>query len=78
MLAPSEGVSKEKAVHEHAEHNRRVARRIASAGPVAEARYAIGANVLTVQRAVGRSRIGRAYEFTLDVLSTDSDVELKS
>ncbi|MEW9016850.1 type VI secretion system tip protein TssI/VgrG [Burkholderia sp.] len=37
----------------------------------------LGANVLTVQRAVGRSRIGRAYEFTLDVLSTDSDVELK-
>ncbi|MBJ9691313.1 type VI secretion system tip protein VgrG [Burkholderia vietnamiensis] len=37
----------------------------------------LGANVLTVQRAVGRARIGRAYEFTLDVLSTDSDVELK-
>ncbi|WP_175947803.1 type VI secretion system Vgr family protein [Burkholderia pyrrocinia] len=37
----------------------------------------LGANVLTVQRAVGRSRIGRAYEFTLDVLSTDSDLELK-
>ncbi|PRF93564.1 phage late control D family protein, partial [Burkholderia multivorans] len=37
----------------------------------------LGANVLTVQRAVGRSRIGRAYEFALDVLSTDSDLELK-
>ncbi|WP_280528293.1 contractile injection system protein, VgrG/Pvc8 family, partial [Burkholderia diffusa] len=37
----------------------------------------LGANVLTVQRAVGHSRVGRAYEFTLDVLSTDSDLELK-
>ncbi|AIO42404.1 phage late control D family protein [Burkholderia cenocepacia] len=37
----------------------------------------LGANVLTVQRAVGRSRIGRAYEFTLDMLSTDVQLELK-
>ncbi|AOI81317.1 type VI secretion system Vgr family protein [Burkholderia cepacia] len=37
----------------------------------------LGGNVLTVQRAVGRSRIGRAYEFTLDVLSTEGDLELK-
>ncbi|KVN72144.1 type VI secretion system Vgr family protein [Burkholderia ubonensis] len=37
----------------------------------------LGANTLTVQRAVGRSRIGRAYEFTLDVLAADGDVELK-
>ncbi|KWF20496.1 type VI secretion system Vgr family protein [Burkholderia pseudomultivorans] len=38
----------------------------------------LGNNVLTVQRAVGRSRIGRTYEFTLDVLSTDSDLDLKA
>ncbi|WP_176051067.1 type VI secretion system Vgr family protein [Burkholderia sp. BCC1644] len=37
----------------------------------------LGGDVLTVQRAVGHSRIGRAYEFTLDVLSTEGDLELK-
>jgi uncharacterized protein involved in type VI secretion and phage assembly len=37
----------------------------------------LGANALTVQRAVGRARIGRAYAFTLDVLSPEDDLELK-
>ncbi|WP_063547471.1 type VI secretion system Vgr family protein [Burkholderia territorii] len=37
----------------------------------------LGANVLTVQRAVGRSRIGRDYLFTLDVISSDDGLELK-
>ena len=37
----------------------------------------LGANTLTVQRAVGRARIGRSYEFTLDVLAADGDLELK-
>ncbi|KWI33194.1 type VI secretion system Vgr family protein [Burkholderia stagnalis] len=34
-------------------------------------------NALVVQRAVGRSRVGRHYTFTLDVLSLNSDIELK-
>ncbi|RQR56330.1 type VI secretion system tip protein VgrG [Burkholderia sp. Bp9125] len=37
----------------------------------------LGANALVVQRAVGRSKIGRHYTFTLDVLSSNSDIELK-
>ncbi|MBR8304416.1 type VI secretion system tip protein VgrG [Burkholderia dolosa] len=37
----------------------------------------LGADVLTVQRAAGRSRIGRAYEFTLDLLAADGGLELK-
>lgn len=38
----------------------------------------LGPNVLLPQRAMGRSRIGRHFEFTLDVLSTRSDLKLKS
>ncbi|WP_175692806.1 type VI secretion system Vgr family protein [Burkholderia ambifaria] len=37
----------------------------------------LGANALTVQRAVGRSRIGRDYSFTLDVISSNDGLELK-
>ncbi|WP_175913633.1 type VI secretion system Vgr family protein [Burkholderia metallica] len=37
----------------------------------------LGANALTVLRAVGRSTIGRDYVFTLDVVSPDNAVELK-
>ncbi|WP_126283716.1 type VI secretion system Vgr family protein [Burkholderia stagnalis] len=37
----------------------------------------LGANALVVQRAVGRSKIGRYYTFTLDVLSSNTDIELK-
>ncbi|WP_155627901.1 type VI secretion system Vgr family protein, partial [Burkholderia vietnamiensis] len=37
----------------------------------------LGTNVLSVQRAVGRSRIGRDYSFTLDVIASDSGLELK-
>ncbi|RQQ34271.1 type VI secretion system tip protein VgrG, partial [Burkholderia stagnalis] len=37
----------------------------------------LGENALAVQRAVGRSRIGRDYSFTLDVMSTDGGLELK-
>jgi type VI secretion system secreted protein VgrG len=37
----------------------------------------LGANVLLPQRLVGRSRVGRHFDFTLDVLSTRSDVDLK-
>lgn len=38
----------------------------------------LGANALTVLRAVGRSTIGRDYAFTLDVVSPDNAIELKS
>ncbi|SOT40674.1 hypothetical protein F01_310176 [Burkholderia cenocepacia] len=38
----------------------------------------LGPDVLLPQRAAGLSRIGRHYDFTLDVLSTRSDVKLKS
>ncbi|CAB3732352.1 hypothetical protein LMG22037_05698 [Paraburkholderia phenoliruptrix] len=38
----------------------------------------LGANALVPQRAVGRSRIGRHFEFTLDVVSTSSSIELKT
>ncbi|OXI91313.1 Rhs element Vgr protein [Burkholderia sp. AU33423] len=37
----------------------------------------LGANALTVLRAVGRSTIGRDYAFTLDVVSPDNAIELK-
>ncbi|KVP76534.1 type VI secretion protein [Burkholderia ubonensis] len=37
----------------------------------------LGTDALVVQRAVGRSRIGRDYSFTLDVMSTDGGLELK-
>ena len=38
----------------------------------------LGANVLLPQRVVGRSRIGRGFEFTVDVVSTNSRIELKT
>ncbi|AXF13005.1 MULTISPECIES: type VI secretion system Vgr family protein [Paraburkholderia] len=38
----------------------------------------LGANALVPQRAVGHSRIGRHFEFTIDVVSTSGSVELKS
>ncbi|WP_334065987.1 type VI secretion system Vgr family protein [Burkholderia cepacia] len=37
----------------------------------------LGPNVLLPQRVVGWSRVGRHYDFTLDVLSTRSDLKLK-
>jgi type VI secretion system secreted protein VgrG len=37
----------------------------------------IGANALLVQRVVGNSRVGRDYAFTVDVASTDENIELK-
>ncbi|MDN7179284.1 type VI secretion system tip protein VgrG [Caballeronia sp. SEWSISQ10-4 2] len=37
----------------------------------------LGEDVLLPQRAWGRSRIGREFEFTLDVVSTTGDIELK-
>ncbi|WP_186032153.1 type VI secretion system Vgr family protein [Burkholderia gladioli] len=37
----------------------------------------LGDNVLLPQRMVGRSRLGRHFEFTLDVLSTNGDIKLK-
>ncbi|WP_179405471.1 type VI secretion system Vgr family protein [Burkholderia guangdongensis] len=38
----------------------------------------LGTNVLLPQRAVGQSRIGRHFDFTLDVLSMRSDLKLKA
>jgi type VI secretion system secreted protein VgrG len=38
----------------------------------------LGNNVLLPQRVIGRSRIGRHYEFTLDVISTSDAIELKT
>ncbi|CAE6711981.1 hypothetical protein R69619_01138 [Paraburkholderia nemoris] len=38
----------------------------------------LGNNVLVPQRVVGHSRIGRHYEFTVDVVSTSDTVELKT
>jgi type VI secretion system secreted protein VgrG len=38
----------------------------------------LGTDVLVPQRVVGRSRIGRDYEFTADVVSTSGAVELKT
>ncbi|MGE8160348.1 type VI secretion system Vgr family protein [Paraburkholderia sp. NPDC080076] len=37
----------------------------------------LGDNVLLPQRVVARSRLGRQYEFTVDVVSTSTDIELK-
>lgn len=37
----------------------------------------LGDSVLLPQRTVGWSRIGRHFDFTLDVLSTRSDLKLK-
>jgi type VI secretion system secreted protein VgrG len=37
-----------------------------------------GSDVLVPQRVIGHSRIGRHYEFTVDVVSTSSTVELKT
>ncbi|MGF6763213.1 type VI secretion system secreted protein VgrG [Paraburkholderia sp. GAS33] len=37
----------------------------------------LGNNVLVPQRVVGHSRIGRLYEFTVDVVSTSDTIELK-
>src|SRR5258707_15021609 len=37
----------------------------------------LGANVLFPQRLVGHSRLGRDYEFTLDAVSTNDNIELK-
>ncbi|MFM0303031.1 type VI secretion system Vgr family protein, partial [Paraburkholderia sediminicola] len=39
---------------------------------------ALGNNVLVPQRVVGHSRIGRHFEFTVDVASTSDTVELKT
>ncbi|AXE94788.1 type VI secretion system Vgr family protein [Paraburkholderia terricola] len=38
----------------------------------------LGANVLLPQRLVGRSRLGRDYEFTLDAVSANDNIELKT
>lgn len=38
----------------------------------------LGPNVLVPQRVVGRSRLGRHFEFTVDVLSVSGNIELKS
>jgi type VI secretion system secreted protein VgrG len=38
----------------------------------------LGPNALVPQRVVGRSRLGRHFEFTLDVVSTVGSVELKT
>uniref|UniRef100_UPI00286F70CE contractile injection system protein, VgrG/Pvc8 family n=1 Tax=Paraburkholderia sp. TaxID=1926495 RepID=UPI00286F70CE len=37
----------------------------------------LGDNVLLPQRAVGHARIGRDYGFTVDVVSTNENVELE-
>ncbi len=39
---------------------------------------ALGNNVLVPQRVVGHSRIGRHFEFTVDVVSTSATIELKT
>ncbi|WMY08151.1 type VI secretion system Vgr family protein [Paraburkholderia phenoliruptrix] len=38
----------------------------------------LGTNVLLPQRLVGHSRLGRDYEFTLDAISTNGNIELKT
>ncbi|MFB9122273.1 type VI secretion system tip protein VgrG [Paraburkholderia dipogonis] len=38
----------------------------------------LGANVLLPQRLVGQSRLGRDYEFILDAVSTNDNIELKT
>lgn len=79
MPAPSEGASKEeKAVVVNMQNTIAALRGgLLQQDRLLKLDTPLGANVLTVQRVVGRSRIGRSYEFTLDVLSTDSDLELK-
>ncbi|WP_176053088.1 type VI secretion system Vgr family protein [Paraburkholderia caribensis] len=37
----------------------------------------LGSNVLLPQRVIGHSRIGRHFEFTVDMISTSSSIELK-
>ncbi len=37
----------------------------------------LGSDVLTPLRAMGNSRVGRHFEFTVDVVSTSTDIELK-
>lgn len=39
---------------------------------------ALGSNTLLPQRLVGRSRLGRDYEFTLDAVSNTDNIELKT
>jgi len=38
----------------------------------------LGNNVLVPQRVIGYSRIGRHYEFTIDVVSNSDTIELKA
>ena len=38
----------------------------------------LGDGVLQPERAIGHSRLGRHFEFTVDLLSTDPDIQLKS
>ncbi|WP_322048149.1 type VI secretion system Vgr family protein [Paraburkholderia sp. J67] len=38
----------------------------------------LGSNILLPQRAVGRSRIGRDFAWTIDVISTSNDIQLKT
>jgi type VI secretion system secreted protein VgrG len=38
----------------------------------------LGSNTLVPQRVVGRSRLGRHFEFTVDVVSTNGSIELKT
>jgi type VI secretion system secreted protein VgrG len=38
----------------------------------------LGSNTLVAQRVVGRSRLGRHFEFTVDAVSTSGNVELKT
>lgn len=38
----------------------------------------LGSNTLVPQRVVGRSRLGRHFEFTVDVVSTTASIELKT
>lgn len=38
----------------------------------------LGSNTLVPQRVVGRSRLGRQFEFTVDVISSSGNVELKT
>jgi type VI secretion system secreted protein VgrG len=38
----------------------------------------LGSNTLVPQRVVGHSRLGRQFEFTVDVVSTSGDIELKT
>jgi len=38
----------------------------------------LGDNILVPERAIGRSRLGRNFDFTVDVISTSGSIELKS